>query len=920
MCAGIDRGVRTPFPGGYALKYEHGKYVRGSAGIGMPPGGELTHDFELQRRLTVTITPNLLPEGYTGTVTIHVELLDEDGNPAAGTTTITVNVCGQQIEVTVTDGVGETTVMVGPLGCGRGRHRGPAGPGGQPDPGGPFDPDPHNPTQPPIPPDGTELDNPTYGIGSCDLEIVEPTTGHPIGGNAKVTLKVTMAQGLSVNIDSVEAQEITVLHAVEWITIHPSQGGGDPGNPDGGGLPPVSDTVVAGRRVLLYECTWNTLNPETHNFRHRLVATATFSPGGEMPGGGAGGVTKTAETQPVVGNLTIETQGGGDYPELLLVHEEQTSPLTVQFGLEDGVPSQTEVTVRIYAANRSTHPPADPVRTLTTSVAAPGTVALSWDCKDKNEESVPSGIYTYEATAEQEDGDSDHLRSPWLSIERAVDEETGTELFEVDFDGMDDHSTDDPSDDDLLYNIRWYVLKDAYDQDASAGELRLYDPDMLSVQSWNVADLECLLHADDAGASPHDGLDASAAGMQHALAVGVPASQMDKSGTYRFVLLMTDDHGARCKDHGDKPALELNSAVPQIQFDLDICDGQSSTALTTAVEWTQGAFTVANLNDTDSDGTPDADQHPVSGEQDLMKVVIRVGRSGNGGAATLRVLNGGTRVRLWDTAVKTTQIGLPYQFQIPASTDPQVGQWRYKAFWLEAHQRSDALRDIELEMEYKGDSDKVRATAVWAELEGVKHDAGDTNWPDMTTPPANFVQQFDGFGLRPITAQNGVANFIGFKFRLLPSGIGGKARVAFDITRQMEGDVWVDGVARPQLHRVFDPNDEEPNDDPDNTDESPRPTEADRIYSIDDPGLTGPQSAGAHSYSMRYNGREFVRVRFNGIRPSGNDVGGSRCSAKALWHVGHHLFDEGGTWARSDPVETHHINCVGDGSMPIGGP
>ncbi|NCP30756.1 MAG: hypothetical protein GW867_12115, partial [Armatimonadetes bacterium] len=49
-----------------------------------------------------------------------------------------------------------------------------------------------------------------------------------------------------------------------------------------------SATVVDGRRVLTYECTWNTL--PTHNFPHHLVATATFSPGGgEMPGGGGTG-------------------------------------------------------------------------------------------------------------------------------------------------------------------------------------------------------------------------------------------------------------------------------------------------------------------------------------------------------------------------------------------------------------------------------------------------------------------------------------------------------------------------------------------------------------------------------------------------------------------------------------------------------
>ena len=53
---------------------------------------------------------------------------------------------------------------------------------------------------------------------------------------------------------------------------------------------------------------------------HRLVATATFSPGGgEMPGGGGtGGVTKTAETQPVVGNLVLtDVTGNAGNPDYL---------------------------------------------------------------------------------------------------------------------------------------------------------------------------------------------------------------------------------------------------------------------------------------------------------------------------------------------------------------------------------------------------------------------------------------------------------------------------------------------------------------------------------------------------------------------------------------------------------------------------
>jgi len=399
------------YPGGYSLKCQQdAKYVRSSATIGMPPAGELTHDFELQRRLTVTITPNILPEGYNGTVTIHVELLDSHGNPAAGTTTITVNVCGQQTEVTVTDGVGDATVTVGPLGCPPGRHRAPSGPGGQADPGGPFDPDPNNPDLPPIPGGaGGEMDNPTYGVGECNLEIVEPTTGQVIGGNVTVTLQVTMDQGLSVNIDSVQAQEITDLHPVEWIPVYPSQGGGDPGNPNGGGLTQVSDTVVDGHRVLTYECSWNTL--PTHNFPHRLVATARFSPGGEMPGGGGtGGVTKTAETQPVVGNLVItdvETNAGNaDYLKLDLDSDDpQLQSPDIRFTITDiGDPHRYAWRVHIRDTSVEEWSPEGYVA-LTGTAEAPGEVTAPWGGKGPGGDWAPAGTYTFDIHVEEIDED-----------------------------------------------------------------------------------------------------------------------------------------------------------------------------------------------------------------------------------------------------------------------------------------------------------------------------------------------------------------------------------------------------------------------------------------------------------------------------------------------------------------------------------
>ena len=341
-------------------------------------------------------------------------------------------VCGQQIEVTVTDGTSNATVTVGPLGCGRGRPRAPAGPGGQADPGGPFDPDPNNPDLPPIPGGaGGEMDNPTYGVGECNLEIVEPTTGQVIGGNVTVTLQITMAQGLSVTIDSVQAQEITDLHPVEWIPVYPSQGGGDPGNPGGGGLTQVSDTVVDGHRVLTYECTWNTL--PTHNFPHRLVATATFSPGGEMPGGGGtGGVTKTGETQPTVKNLVITHVTPQDYFPVGPVDEQtgerDPTPQNIAITLDDNDlndPVDIEVTIR------STAQPTQLLRTLALVQQVGSQHEVTWDGRDDNDDPVETGFYTFDIVVVQPADDdrcgyrSGTLAPEWDRLETDVQDDPG---------------------------------------------------------------------------------------------------------------------------------------------------------------------------------------------------------------------------------------------------------------------------------------------------------------------------------------------------------------------------------------------------------------------------------------------------------------------------------------------------------------
>ncbi|MCS7188083.1 MAG: hypothetical protein RMK89_14200, partial [Armatimonadota bacterium] len=115
--------------------------------------------------------------------------------------------------------------------------------------------------------------------------------------------------------------------------------------------------------------------------------------------------------------------------------------------------------------------------------------------------------------------------------------------------------------------------------------------------------------------------------------------------------------------------MEMNSTLTvHVQFDLDIADGQFGEIVPDNLEETEGALTVANLNDTDSNGIVDVNQSPVTGEKDLMKLVVRFGNTGSGGTATLRATNGGQLIKIWKNHDKSGgNITLPHTFAVPAN-------------------------------------------------------------------------------------------------------------------------------------------------------------------------------------------------------------------------------------------------------------
>lgn len=336
-----------------------------------------------------------------------------------------------------------------------------------------------------------------------------------------------------------------------------------------------------------------------------------------------------------------------------------------------------------------------------------------------------------------------------------------------------------------------------------------------------------------------------------------------------------------------------------------------------------GAFTVANLNDTDGDGTVDKDDPIVKGtkkgrdEVDLMRLVLVPQKPDGANKITVTVVKG--KVKFWNHSHKEKEIDVTLNAFTPGGGH----------LWVEATDPSAELRDIEIKVEYKGVAKTVRATAVWATMTAAAHDTKSADdlfkaddWKDMPSPPKDRVLLFGGTGLRP-PAKTGVRNLIAIQFTVYPKGVGKEVGVSFDLTRQAEAKSWdktgdkvSKGLDDPPLSSLAV---EEANDDPHPAiDESNIPDEKDRLYVEDPPG---PPSEVANDdvFVMRMNAREFVRVRFDGKDHVGDGMSGSRCSSYYDWHVRHHLTKnvKTGNWERSTGDKEESIeNDIGDTPTP----
>jgi hypothetical protein len=328
--------------------------------------------------------------------------------------------------------------------------------------------------------------------------------------------------------------------------------------------------------------------------------------------------------------------------------------------------------------------------------------------------------------------------------------------------------------------------------------------------------------------------------------------------------------------------------VNLIPIDLKIWNGQDATT-EVADKTGVGAFTVANLNDTDGDGTIDKDDNDVPGEKDLMKLYVG-GYAGLTGKVKLTVKSGS--VKFWEEKEKKNKpIALDGNgavlFDIPTGG-------MNKTIWVEATAASGAVRDIEIWEGYQpaqgalqDGTDKVKATAVWVTHKETKSQASDTMWSTASQELKSLATDYEllPFGPSFDHTEKAGQQTIGLKFEVMPHDIWAersKAPIRFDVTRQINFQYWVhqaNGYVKDGAETPW-PSIDTSNDDKENFEEDNDP-ENNFLFSLDTPSL--PFNNTYPDVVAQQNFREFVRVWFKTDELKGNNSNGSRCSDKYEW-------------------------------------
>ena len=183
----------------------------------------------------------------------------------------------------------------------------------------------------------------------------------------------------------------------------------------------------------------------------------------------------------------------------------------------------------------------------------------------------------------------------------------------------------------------------------------------------------------------------------------------------------TGDTGTR----NDEPPGSAHVTVTVCVVDLDV-DGVADED-----EITKGKYLLFNNDDDNTNSTADRlETGPVTDEDDLAKLTLQqVQPSSWNGNVTLSATGSTTKIKVWSTATKGTQVGLPATY---SNSDLP------KELWAEGYGTSGAPRDVGLKLSITVDSttceDEVKFTVVVVAIKelGFTSDHMISEWPSGT--------------------------------------------------------------------------------------------------------------------------------------------------------------------------------------------
>ncbi len=222
-----------------------------------------------------------------------------------------------------------------------------------------------------------------------------------------------------------------------------------------------------------------------------------------------------------------------------------------------------------------------------------------------------------------------------------------------------------------------------------------------------------------------------------------------------------------------------NVAVIKVDLDTDVDDDGDVDEIDEQKEETPGAIVFENWDNDDDDSahTPDKDESSVAGEDDLVPIHPKLEPALTTGTLKLEVAAGGSRVKVWTSATKGTEITLPNIWDLATETVPTT-------LYLEGYDESASANDVELKLSYAngGSSicdDKLKITVVRLNLATVVHRElalTDSEWLNWLPAIGCSIIAYDHAGL--VTAYNGqrtrqsLTNDANWEVMEMQSGIG----------------------------------------------------------------------------------------------------------------------------------------------------